>query len=452
MSAVPFDTRRVDAYMDYLAGLEDGRGCVAERDIYSDFGVLLLPKGSPISPRTALRLAGHRLQDPVDTVVGLRTPVTTRSLLDDMLELMASADDLRQLDQGSDASALLRHVMLQRELPRTLLQKLAVMASRFPRLYTRSLGGAALSALVARQLKWDNQRLQDVFLAAIARDIGLLHTPTEPPDIDMPLQYSAATLRHGSIAARILGLEGRYAERVLQAVADHHERPDGAGFPTGKHGRQVSASAWLINSMDMVWALRDAAGDEAGGLKALRAYLLVNASESEQDPLYALLRLLHLARVYTIDDAAAVAGADLQSVAHCAVDRNQTIGRMAELLKRLAEDLEQRVSDRATTVLAVVSALLTALRSSGLGSLETAASLSARELSQHFTPQELLDLDLTQTEFIWRVRRLVRLWPNLREELQGTPAFAALDQHFRELEALVAEVGTDSCRDQSLNT
>lgn len=104
-----------------------------------------------------------------------------------------------------------------------------------------------LSMLLARAQSSDAPALADIGLAALLHDMGKVHLPAhlwvrsqEMSAMDL-LRYEKHVAESSAIGQR-MGL----SEAVLQAIAQHHERADGRGFPRGVSGDAISHGARIV--------------------------------------------------------------------------------------------------------------------------------------------------------------------------------------------------------------
>lgn len=134
-----------------------------------------------------------------------------------------------------------------------------------------SMHAAITGCLVAQRLGWAEADSQRVFKAALTMNIsilalqGQLSVQAEPPTTEQ----RDAILAHPEVSRRMLALSGVTDGDWLTAVEQHHEAPDGSGYPHGL--RRTSDIAALVRRADIYTAKlsprksRDAlAADKAG--------------------------------------------------------------------------------------------------------------------------------------------------------------------------------------------
>jgi hypothetical protein len=113
-----------------------------------------------------------------------------------------------------------------------------------------------LARLVRNDPAWHGVA-RDVVLAGLLHDVGMLRV--DPAFLGHPGPWDQTQRRmiegHARFGAeRILaGLPG--LSEVAEAVADHHERADGTGYPAGRHAEEWSPLARLLAAADVYAAM-----------------------------------------------------------------------------------------------------------------------------------------------------------------------------------------------------
>jgi putative nucleotidyltransferase with HDIG domain len=119
--------------------------------------------------------------------------------------------------------------------------------------YTRghSVRVTAISEAIARRLGWDEGRLELLKVGGPLHDVGKLGVSEEvlakPGRLDE--QELAQIREHPKLGARIL-LRVAALRGALPYVLYHHERWDGAGYPTGRAGEQIPLEARVLAVAD----------------------------------------------------------------------------------------------------------------------------------------------------------------------------------------------------------
>jgi HD-GYP domain-containing protein (c-di-GMP phosphodiesterase class II) len=108
--------------------------------------------------------------------------------------------------------------------------------------------------MVAQRLGWDAAAVQSVFKAALTMNISMLELQGELSTQSAPLaaEQRDAINSHPERSVAMLKLAGVTDRMWLDAVAQHHELPDGSGYPKGRS--DVSDAAALLRRADIYTA------------------------------------------------------------------------------------------------------------------------------------------------------------------------------------------------------
>jgi two-component system cell cycle response regulator len=140
------------------------------------------------------------------------------------------------------------------QIPDTLAAELARrQADAHPELALHGRAVAQYAGLIARAVGLSPARTEQITLAGELHDIGKLVIPRSVLDKPGPLDENewAHIHAHPVTGARMLGTAG--LEEIGKWVLDHHERPDGRGYPSGI--RAISLEARILAVADAYHAM-----------------------------------------------------------------------------------------------------------------------------------------------------------------------------------------------------
>ncbi|MFF8803866.1 HD-GYP domain-containing protein [Streptomyces omiyaensis] len=131
---------------------------------------------------------------------------------------------------------------------RALVQAVDIKDS-YTRGHSERVGDA--SALIARELGMDGDRLDTIRFAGILHDVGKLGVPTRVLRKDGPLTPEERRIielhpEYGHEMIRGIGFLGEARDAVLH----HHERIDGSGYPYGLRGEEIPECARVVAVAD----------------------------------------------------------------------------------------------------------------------------------------------------------------------------------------------------------
>jgi HD-GYP domain-containing protein (c-di-GMP phosphodiesterase class II) len=110
--------------------------------------------------------------------------------------------------------------------------------------------------LVSTALELPSAEQTSIMAAALTMNISMLDLQQELLTVDGPLSDTqhAEVRQHCERGAALLRERGVTDALWLQAVLDHHERPDGSGYPAGKRGEAIGLPARLLALADVYCA------------------------------------------------------------------------------------------------------------------------------------------------------------------------------------------------------
>ncbi|MFQ3190494.1 MAG: HD-GYP domain-containing protein (c-di-GMP phosphodiesterase class II) [Paraglaciecola sp.] len=124
-----------------------------------------------------------------------------------------------------------------------------------------SINCAILMVMFGRSLEIEKSTLQHLGTGALLMDIGMVRMPlllTHKPE-SFSEQETQRIQRHVDIALKLLVPLGGINEVSLTVIKQHHERLDGAGYPEGLRGEQISQygrMAAIVDTYDSLTTAR----------------------------------------------------------------------------------------------------------------------------------------------------------------------------------------------------
>jgi putative nucleotidyltransferase with HDIG domain len=142
---------------------------------------------------------------------------------------------------------------LQRALNGTVQAMAQTVEMRDPYTAGHQQRVARLTAAMARELGWPEDRIEGVRLGASIHDIGKIRVPAEilsRPGLLSP-EEMALIRTHPAAGYEVLR-EVELPWPVAQMILQHHERLDGSGYPQGLKGGDILEEARLLAVADVV--------------------------------------------------------------------------------------------------------------------------------------------------------------------------------------------------------
>jgi len=145
-------------------------------------------------------------------------------------------------------------------------------------LYSHSLASAVWATALGREIGLEREALRVVALGAMLLDVGKTRIPEaileKPGRLDD--RERALMRRHVEFSLEIVQESGDVDARVLEMVANHHERHNGSGYPRGLAGDAIPVYgriAGLVDTYDAMITSRPYASTQSsyGALRQLRS-------------------------------------------------------------------------------------------------------------------------------------------------------------------------------------
>jgi len=245
-------------YLKAVAACGDRRSLVVSQPIYSSTGVKLLDTGARIDSRILDRLFGHTLAEPIDRCVTSEDAVRHKDLAARTRELVAAVPLLAHFDASPIAqSKQLWSALLSCPLPPAIAIRLTVARDTAPAVYEHCLRAAFFSLFIGARAQFSERDLQLLASAALLHDIGMMHADPGLYEVGKPLGVQARRnlVAHPLTAQLIAQREPLLSPVIATAIAQHHERLDGTGYPRGLAGDAISKFARILMLTEVALAV-----------------------------------------------------------------------------------------------------------------------------------------------------------------------------------------------------
>lgn len=281
-------------YINHLSVITQHNKVVITEDIYNDKGMIIAENGTEVDQTIAQVLTQHKLAKPIEQYIVLSKTLSQKNIY----ELYTKRLQSKGILESSKQSGLLQDAVFVFPLLNLyplVAQKVTVLAMRFPNVFGSSLTTGVLSASIAREMKLSNETIQNVFLATMIADVGLLDI--DPKLVDKKETYSQDELKifqgHVAISTQFADMVTGLPKSVRRAILEHHERADGFGYPFGKSLPELCIESQIIGMADKVGALfRKIVTSGHHSLGVMFAVLHIHSSANPKDVHNAMLRVL----------------------------------------------------------------------------------------------------------------------------------------------------------------
>ncbi len=246
------------AYLRAVAACGDRKTLIASQPIYSANGVKLLDTGARIDSRIFDRLFHHTLNEPIDGCVTSDEAITGDAMAKRARELVAQSTLLAHFESALGARAeRLWAVLAASSLPPAIQMRLTVVSETNAELYEHTLRATFAAMFIGVQAGLADRDLEILAVAALLHDIGMMHVDPEQMAKGKPLDAAGrrTLYAHPLTAEMIIRREPGLSPMVAAAVAQHHERLDGTGYPRGLKDEAICKHARILMLVEVLAAV-----------------------------------------------------------------------------------------------------------------------------------------------------------------------------------------------------
>jgi hypothetical protein len=242
-----FSTANPHALASILEASET-RSIIASSDIFDIQGMKLWVRNQPVSQDLQRKLMDRALAKPLETCLVAEDGVTPDTLVQAVRQLIDSGGPLTPLLKAH-AEALLRGAKVVRLHSVVQLLLTATQTAR-PESFAHAIEAMAVAGALMRARGGDERLVGLAMTAGLLHDIGEMYLAPEYREADASSVLDVDTYRqfvvHPHIGQLLLSQLTDYGKDIVRAVAEHHERLDGSGFPHCLEGDQISPLGRLL--------------------------------------------------------------------------------------------------------------------------------------------------------------------------------------------------------------
>ena len=224
------------------------KSIIASRDIFDISGIKLWARDQPVSSALQRRLLDRQLRNPLESCLLAEDGVTVYSLTQ-------ATEALLERDQPIAALLRPHAARLLKEMVHVPLHSVAQLlltagqASR-PEGFDHAVQAMALAGALMLQQDGSTAEVRVAMLAGLLHDLGEMYIDPRYGEADADrnldfLSYQQLVV-HPHVGHLLIAQLTNYPGSVSRAIAEHHERLDGSGYPHGLRRDAVSPLGRLL--------------------------------------------------------------------------------------------------------------------------------------------------------------------------------------------------------------
>lgn len=268
-----FSTANPHALAAILEASETRR-IIAATDIFDLAGTKLWARNQPVSAELQRKLLDRKLREPLEACLLAEDGVTPASLGAALAERIERDARLAPLLRPQ-AAKLLREVTHLHLHPVAQLLLSTAQAAR-PAAFDHAVAAMGLAGALMAQHGGQTPDIRLAMLCGLLHDLGEMYIAPEFGEADADRDLDTLSYRqlvvHPHVGLLLVAQLTNYPGAVARAVAEHHERLDGSGYPHRLSGDRISVLGRLVAVADAALAaLRGPDDSLARASVALRA-------------------------------------------------------------------------------------------------------------------------------------------------------------------------------------
>jgi hypothetical protein len=224
------------------------RQIIAATDIFDISGIKLWARDQPVSAALQRRLLDRQLKRPLESCLLAEDGVTCASLATELQKLLGGNSPFAPLLRTHGAR-LMREVVRLPLHPVAQLLLTAAETAR-PERFGHAVAAMALAGALAAAADADTPTLRLAMLGGLLHDLGELYIAPEygeaEADRDLDFMSYRQLVVHPHVGALLITQLTDYPAALARAVAEHHERLDGSGYPHALQAEALSPAGRLL--------------------------------------------------------------------------------------------------------------------------------------------------------------------------------------------------------------
>ncbi len=420
---------RDELFSEHLARANRVQRVTAIRNILDRDGRLLLSRGAQVDEDCAVRVCEQGLLHPLESQVALEKVLSASDLHHRFEIMFRTYPDVKTLHHTLGLAPALQGLLQTTEqFPDSLWLRLSVLELSLPEIFQKAVLSAWLTLLISNQAELPDGVFESAFQAALLKDIGFLHL--DPAIVEHKGWLSPNDWReiqtHVVLSEALLSNIDTLSPMVSAGVAEHHERPDGSGYPYALMGDDLHIVGQLVGLADGLQAVRSGPLAAAGYCLSDALYFLNMATLPPFEDLY-FAAIAAIERAQPSPTVRQPAGG-IGFYRDLLLARNEAISGSFCALDALFYALHEGEAAAPSPLSALVVRALSMVVDAGLMKPEAAAwMLEVVEPAKDQTVTRLNGVELIQNEVLWQFRITLRALEGAlrREELEGSAKVCA---------------------------
>jgi response regulator RpfG family c-di-GMP phosphodiesterase len=245
-------------YLNKVMDLAEVMPVVATEDIFDARGMKLIAKGARVSRTLQEKLILHKLRKPIESSMSVEAGVDSDHLMETATRVIDTSLPLRSILQTTGVSGFTpMKILSSMAFGNAMSMMLTISERDGSQAFEHAVVVSLLSICMARKLRLSEQDQVVAGLAGLLHDIGELYI--DPIYLArgkrlLPREWAHVVV-HPRIGQMLINELESYPPGVGRAVAEHHERLDGSGYPRHAASKDISMPGQTLSVAEMIAGL-----------------------------------------------------------------------------------------------------------------------------------------------------------------------------------------------------
>jgi HD-GYP domain-containing protein (c-di-GMP phosphodiesterase class II) len=255
MSDINLNTTVNKHFLNKLLRLSEDKQITATQDIVDVHGATLVARGAHLSGEHVDALVGRKLKKTIESSLRVEEAVDSALIVRTAKRILDTSMPISRIVAASGLSAAAPLAQLSGLVLGDAMRMLLTLADHDgAHALEHAVSVSLLSICMAGQLRLPDEECQTAALAGLLHDVGELYIAPAwlaPGKRLLPHEW-AQLVMHPRLGQMLVNELGSYPPAVGRAIAEHHERCDGTGYPRQSPGKRISAAGQAVAVAEMI--------------------------------------------------------------------------------------------------------------------------------------------------------------------------------------------------------
>ncbi len=255
MSDIALNTAVNKHFLHKLMQLAEAKVVTATQDIVDVHGVSVIARGGRVGAEHFEAFSGRKLKKTIESSLRVDEPVDTALIVRTATRLVDTSLPIKRILDATGGNAGAALAQLSKMAFGDAIGLLLTLADHDGQhAVEHAVSVSLLSIGMAGKLRLPDDEQMAAGLAGLLHDIGELYIAPaylDPGKRLLPHEWAHLVV-HPRLGQLLVTELGAYPHAVGRAVAEHHERFDGTGYPRQTPGKRISGPGHAVSVAEMI--------------------------------------------------------------------------------------------------------------------------------------------------------------------------------------------------------